>query len=312
MDDPTTKFRIFRESIRTNVRAIIGNMSLYKLKKSRETKKDTRSSKGAETKRKILAYAMGIAAREGLAGLTIGRLARDLGMSKSGLFAHFRSKRSLEMATINEARNVFASQVLSPAKAANDGIEQLWVLCNSWLAHIERRVFPGGYFFTGAFFECAERSGSIEDEINRMAQEWWETLKNAVQKAQDHKEINSDVDARRISFDLNGTLIAAYWAYLAEKNEEVFDEARSALFAKMRSLATARIPDYAFKSENAWKEYLERRHVNNKEKPQNIFGRVGRKESQSPTTSSSALSQSKQPPKKSGSVFDGLRRLTQR
>ena len=80
-------------------------------------------------------------------------------------------------------------------------------------------AFRCAYFFTGAFFECAERSGAVEAEINRMAQEWWGMLRNAVQKAQDRKEINSNVDARQISFDLNGTLIAGYWTYLAEKNE---------------------------------------------------------------------------------------------
>ena len=80
--------------------------------RSRETKKASGSSKGPETRRRILTQALGIAAREGLAGLTIGRLAKDLRMSKSGLFAHFRSKRALEMATINEARKVFVSQVL--------------------------------------------------------------------------------------------------------------------------------------------------------------------------------------------------------
>jgi AcrR family transcriptional regulator len=285
-------------------------MSLSNSGKSRE-KKDRHSSKGSETKKKILAHAIGIAAREGLAGLTIGRLARDLGMSKSGLFAHFRSKRSLEMATINEARNIFASQVLFRAKSANEGIEQLWILCHSWLAHIEHRVFPGGYFFTGAFFECAERSGAIEDEINRLAQEWWEMLGKAVQKAQDREEINSSVDARRISFDLNGTLIAGYWTYLAEKNEEVFSETRTALFAKMKGLATDRIPNYAFKSENAWKEYLERRHIH-KEKSPSIRGRVGRQEAQSSLPSSSTLPQSKQSPKPSRSLLDGLRRLTKR
>jgi len=62
-------------------------------------------------------------------------------MSKSGLFAHFRSKRVLELATINEARKIFTSQVLVPATAGNDGVERLWILCDSWLAHIERRVF---------------------------------------------------------------------------------------------------------------------------------------------------------------------------
>ena len=245
---------------------------------------------------------------EGLAGLTIGRLARDLRMSKSGLFAHFRSKRSLEMATINEARNVFSSQVLSPARAANEGIEQLWVLCNSWLAHIERRVFPGGYFFTGAFFECAERSGAIEDEINRMAREWWETLRNAVQKAQDRKEINLSVDVRRISFDLNGTLIAGYWTYLAEKNEEIFAETRSALFAKMKGLATARIPDYAFKSEKAWKEYLTR-HTNNMEGSANALRLQKRKDAPPSQHSSSTPLPSTQSPPKPRSVLRNLERL---
>jgi AcrR family transcriptional regulator len=243
----------------------------------RESEKDGRSSKGAETRRKILAHAMGIAAREGLAGLTIGRLARDLRMSKSGVFAHFRSKRFLEMATINEARNVFASQILSPAKAANEGIEQLWVLCDSWLAHIERRVFPGGYFFTGAFFECAERSGPIEEEINRMAREWWEALSSAVRKAQERKEISSSADAREISFDLNGILMATYWTYLIEKNNEVFREARIAVLTKLERLATPRIAANAFRSQNAWKEYLERRHID-KEKPISILRHLGRKE----------------------------------
>ena len=155
---------------------------------------------------------MRVAAIYGLAGLTIGRLARDLGMSKSGLFSHFRSKQVLELATINEARMVFTSQVLTPATGGNQGIERLWILCDSWLAHIEHRVFPGGYFFTGAFFECADRSGAVEEEINGMAMDWWNGLKSAVLKAQ-VEEIDSAADARRVSFDLNGILMAAYWAF---------------------------------------------------------------------------------------------------
>jgi hypothetical protein len=95
------------------------------------------------------------------------------------------------------------------------------------------------------------------------------------------------------------------------RNEEAFNETRTALFAKMKGWATDRIPDYAFKSENAWKEYMERRRIY-KEKSPSIPGRVGRQEAQSGLPSSSTLTQSKQPPKKSGSIFDGLRRLTQR
>ena len=118
-------------------------MRLFGHKKSRGTKKARGISKGRATRKRILAHALRVSASFGLAGLTIGRLARDLGMSKSGLFAHFRSKRQLELATINQARMVFTSQVLAPATGGNQGIEHLWVLCDSWLAHIEHHRSSG-------------------------------------------------------------------------------------------------------------------------------------------------------------------------
>jgi len=277
-------------------------------RKSRGTKKADGTSKGPETRRRILAHSLRVAASHGLAGLTIGRLARDLGMSKSGLFAHFRSKRVLEIATINEARKVFTSQVLAPATVGNEGIERLWILCDSWLAHIERRVFPGGYFFTGAFFECAERSGAVEAEINAMAREWWTSLKSAVLKAQDRKQIDPAADARRVSFDLNGMLMAAYWAFLVEKDPGIFGEGRIAVRAKLESLATTRIPASAFKSEDAWKEYLKGKRVQEKEKPLSALRRPGGKKAPSGAPSPHQTTV----PEKRKSVFDGLRRLTQK
>jgi AcrR family transcriptional regulator len=283
-------------------------MGLFGRRKSGETKKSSAVSKGPETRKRILAHSMKVAASHGLAGLTIGRLARDLGMSKSGLFAHFRSKRVLELATINEARMVFNSQVLAPATFGNEGVEHLWILCDSWLAHIEHRVFPGGYFFTGAFFECAERSGAAEAEINAMAREWWNSLKNAVLKAQNRKEIDPAADARRVSFDLNGILMAAYWAFLVEKNPGIFGEGRNAVRAKLESLATGRIPVSAFKSENTWKEYLKGKRVQEKGKPLSALRRLGGKKA--PSGAPSPL-QTKLPEKRK-SAFDGLRRLTQK
>jgi AcrR family transcriptional regulator len=273
-------------------------MPLFGHQKSRGPKKARGVSKGPATRKRILAHALRVAASHGLAGLTIGRLARDLGMSKSGLFAHFRSKRFLELATINEARMVFTSQVLAPATASNQGIDHLWVLCDSWLAHIEHRVFPGGYFFTGAFFECAERSGAIEKEINGMALEWWTNLKSAVLKAQDRKELDPAADARRISFDLNGILMAAYWAFLVEKDAGIFREARIAVLAKLERLATTRIPASAFKSEDTWKEYLKGKRAKEKETPLSPLRRLVKEEPQT-----SAISPSIRPPKKSTSVL---------
>jgi AcrR family transcriptional regulator len=250
---------------------------------------------------------MQIAARSGLAGLTIGRLARDLTMSKSGLFAHFRSKRSLEMATINEARNLFVSQVLSPARATGEGIAQVWVLCDSWLAHIERRVFAGGYFFTGAFFECAERSGPVEKEINGMTQEWWGSLRDAVRKAKDRKEIVPTIDLRRLCCDLNGTLISAYWTYLVEKNDEVLDEARIAILAKLKGSATDRIRASAFESEKAWKDYLKRKRA---EIDNNGEGRRPEAKQGSSRTPPPASSRSRRPSKRS--LLRKLGRLVKR
>jgi AcrR family transcriptional regulator len=251
---------------------------------------------------------MRVAASHGLAGLTIGGLARDLGISKSGLFAHFRSKQVLELTTISEARKVFTSQVLAPATAGNEGIERLWILCDSWLAHIERRVFPGGYFFTGAFFECAERSGAVEQEINAMAREWWSSLKSAVLKAQDRQEIDPAADARRVSFDLNGILMAAYWAFLVEKDPGIFGEGRTAVRAKLESFATTRIPASAFKSEDAWKGYLNRKHVQEKEKPLSALRRLGRKKA----LSGAPFPPQTKLPEKKKSALDGLRGLTQK
>src|SRR6266852_4376955 len=212
-------------------------------------------SQGERTRQAILARALKIAAREGLAALTIGRLAKELRMSKSGLFAHFHSKRALELATLKMAREVFADAVLRPAQASRAGIERLWSSCDLWLQHIERRVFSGAYFFTGAFFEYADRPGPIAEAITRVAQEWFSTLRNAVQEAQEQAEINRDAEAKQIAWELNGRLVGAYWAYLLERGD-CCREARAALLGRLRELATGELPASAFESVRAWKEYL--------------------------------------------------------
>src|SRR5713101_233438 len=213
-------------------------------------------SHGERTRQAILSRALKIAAREGLAALTIGRLAEELRMSKSGLFAHFHSKRALELATLEMAGEVFADAVLRPAQASRAGIERLWNLCDLWLQHIERRVFAGAYFFTGAFFEYANRPGPIARAITRVAQEWFKTLRKAVEEAQEHGEINPDAEAKQVAWELNGRLVGAYWAYLLEGGGRC-REARTTLLGRLRELATGMVPATAFESVRAWKEYLQ-------------------------------------------------------
>src|ERR1700688_5072270 len=165
-----------------------------------------RRSQGEKTRQTILVLALKVAAREGLAALTIGRLAKQLRMSKSGLFAHFHSRQALELATLEKARKVFADAVLRPVEASERGIERLWNLCDLWLFHIEERVFSGAYFFTGALFEYADQSGPVAKAIKSAAQEWLNALKKAIEDAQEHNEIDRGVRTKQVASELNSIL----------------------------------------------------------------------------------------------------------
>jgi AcrR family transcriptional regulator len=213
--------------------------------------------RGAKTRTAILSQALRIVSTEGLAGLTIGRLAKDLSMSKSGLFAHFRSKEALEIATIELASEVFTDKVLVSAEDGSEGLEALWNLCDRWLKHIEERVFQGGYLFTGAFFECAEQTGPVPQRIAQVAKEWSEALKTAVRQGQKRGEIGPDEDRGRIAIGLNGLLLGAYWSHLMGERLAL-DAARDAVLAKFQALATT-IPAEVFESVRAFRRYLKKR-----------------------------------------------------
>jgi AcrR family transcriptional regulator len=216
-------------------------------------------SQGEQTRQAILATALKIAAREGLAALTIGRLAKELEMSKSGLFAHFHFKEALELATVETANEVFENAVLRPVQASGRGIERLWTLCDLWLLHVERGAFSGPYFFTGALFEYADRPGPVAKAIKNATREWLNALVKAVADAQDQREIGRGVRADQIALELNGKLLGAHCAYLLEDGDS-FRKTRSTLLGRLRELATNAIPVRAFESVGAWKRYLEMQH----------------------------------------------------
>ena len=164
-------------------------------------------SQGERTRQTILTGAVKIAAREGLSAVTIGRLAKELRMSKSGLIVHFGSKRALELATLETARKLFKDAVLVPAQAERRGIARLWSLCDLWLQHIERHIFSGPYFFTGVFLEYVEQHGAMTEVVTRKAQEWFNALHNAVEEAQEKGEINPKADSKRLACELNGLML---------------------------------------------------------------------------------------------------------
>ncbi len=120
-------------------------------------------SDGERSRAAILRSAGQLATVEGLDGLSINRLADAVGMSKSGLFAHFGSKEELQLATIEAASALFAEHVIAPARDMPNGLERLRVLADRYLAHIERDLFPGGCFFASVAAEMDTHPGPVRD-----------------------------------------------------------------------------------------------------------------------------------------------------
>src|SRR5262245_14978164 len=122
-------------------------------------------SDGARSRRTILEAAAKLATLEGLDGLSIGRLAEHIGMSKSGLFAHFGSKEQLQLATVQAGAEVLQAEVIDPALAIPDPMSRLEALCECFLAYLQRRVFPGGCFLAAVAAEFDTHPGPVQDRI---------------------------------------------------------------------------------------------------------------------------------------------------
>ena len=121
---------------------------------------DGRIRRGDRTRRLVLGHAVDVASVDGLEGLSIGRLATDLSMSKSGLIAHFGSKEELQLATVRAARAIFAQTVIEPALQRPPGLGRVRALLDAWLEYSSDRRFPGGCFFARATHEFAAKPGA--------------------------------------------------------------------------------------------------------------------------------------------------------
>jgi AcrR family transcriptional regulator len=186
-------------------------------------------TKGERTRAAILDEAARLATVLGLDGLSIGGLAKATGMSKSGLYAHFGSKGGLQLATIEAARETFIAEVLRPALSAPRGIERLQAACEAFLAHVERRVFPGGCFFSAAAAEVGTRPGPVRDSIASQQRDWVALLERLSAEAKELRELPSDTDPAQLAFELEALLAAANTSFVLHGNAAVFAQAREAI-----------------------------------------------------------------------------------
>ncbi len=201
-----------------------------------------RVAKGARTRESILRAAVNLASVEGLEGLTIGRLADELRMSKSGLFAHFGSKEELQLATVEMAREIFRTHVTRPGLAKPAGMPRLWALCENWLEHVETQVFEGGCFFTAASFEFDSRPGPVRDSIVAAMRNWLDMLGRAVDEARKAGHLNASVNPQQFAFEIYSLAIGGHWGHQLLGDKKALSNARATIMGRIRAMATPTCP----------------------------------------------------------------------
>jgi len=200
---------------------------------------DRRRLRGMKTRQAILAHAARVGSAEGLEAVSLQRLATDLGISKSGLFAHFGSKEELHMATIDAAARIFTDEVIRPALATPRGAGRVWALCNSWLSYLERGVFPGGCFFWAVAEEFdSRRPGPVRDSVLEKKNYWSYTLQRAVREAQEAGEIDVGVDPEQLAWELDSLLGGANSGFKNEEGVRAIERGRRGIRDRLTRAAT--------------------------------------------------------------------------
>ena len=187
------------------------------------------------TRSAILRAAAALAAVDGLEGLSIGSVAAAVGMSKSGLHAHFGSKTDLQLATVAEAARIFAEEVVRPALAAPPGLAQLTAVCEAFFAHLERRTFPGGCFMASAALEMGTRPGPVNELISEHQSAFGGLLRGFAATALAQGELPGSEDPDRLAFELNGIILTTDTNFVLHDDPAVLALARQIIRQRLRA-----------------------------------------------------------------------------
>jgi AcrR family transcriptional regulator len=203
---------------------------------------EARPSKGQASRAAILLTAARLATMKGLDGLSIGDLAAEVGMSKSGLYAHFKSKEELELATIETAAAIFESEVLQPAARAHAGMARLGVLVDAFLSHLERRVFPGGCFFAAVASELDTRPGPARDRVIQVLDAWSSLFRQCILDAQAAGELDAKAEVAQAAFEVQAMLLAGNFQFVMTNDPMRLSQARKGVEHVLARLAIKEEP----------------------------------------------------------------------
>jgi AcrR family transcriptional regulator len=167
-------------------------------------------TKGERTRATILDEALRIVSKSGLDGLTIGTLAEAMGMSKSGLFAHFGSREELLLAVLAHGQAEFGEVVFQPAMAKPRGLPRLRSMFVNWLDWTESAELPGGCPMIGGASEFDDKPGPVRDMLAGGQRTWIETLKRAVRQAVEEGQLGKETDPEQIAFEIFGIALVVH------------------------------------------------------------------------------------------------------
>jgi AcrR family transcriptional regulator len=197
-----------------------------------------RRSDGERSRNAILREAAQLATVEGINGLSISRLADAVGMSKSGLFAHFGSKEELQLATIETARTLFNETVIEPALDAPTAIDRLRRLSEYFLRHVQDKVYPGGCFYISVGVELGAQSGPVRDQAVALSGEWQQLVEKTIREAQAEGDIDVAEEAEQLAFELTGYLLLGNTQFVATQKKLPIDRARRSVERRLAAAAT--------------------------------------------------------------------------
>ncbi len=192
-------------------------------------------NKGEMTRKAILARALALASEVGLEGLTIGRLASDLSLSKSGLFAHFQSKEELQRQVLDFAATRFVENVIRPAFGADPGEPRVRALFESWLDWPRTDPLPGGCFFVSAATELDDRPGPLRDRLVELQRSWLNVLADSARGAAAEGHFRPDVDPEQFAYDVHGIMLAYHHASRLLKDPKAKARVRAAFDALVQA-----------------------------------------------------------------------------
>jgi len=192
------------------------------------------TSKGADTRHAVLERAVALASRVGLGGLTIGTLAEDLQLSKSGLFGHFRSKEALQIQVLDHAASRFVEAVVRPALAQPRGEPRLRSLFHRWLDWARSSPMPGGCLFVAAATELDDQAGPVRDRLEQLQRDWLGVIATSYRKGIEEGHFSKDADPDQFAHDLYGVMLAYHHAHRLLRDPKAEARARHAFQALLR------------------------------------------------------------------------------